>query len=574
MKVGSVKLPVHIPRNHHGVIEISGPRPGRKGAFSEPESTFLNIGCIRHFTSEMAYREFLQNVVDEIVKQNKNSFVGIQITISPDGNVTTFHTGTHIFGVIHQSSDEITFINYGAEIKSVASMMHIGGGRKYKEENQVGEHGEGMKRAVFHFIAQECRVDIYFPLRVDRNRLEFSHINFTSIGNDDDCALAYTFEPVHPFERMPGSKDYNRFQVTIRFGSLKLPKFDIKKWLVPDVSLIRDSENVADHGSILLLPKEHRGSIYARHFFVDKWKYIYYAYDFFMPLGRDRNTISVDDLAKYIAKIWNHAIEADPKMAEMYCREIFMNRDLKPSYFEVSACSEFSKKAIEILRALACPHNKIPIKKSKEAICSDIYDDAFFVTLPDHAVDVLYADKPLATSLATIHTTFIAASDGRHVQGIDMALKAAGIEIIYIVTLPPKSQPVKYLIKDRKIFLCRHLWDHCVSSVTDQVTNPAIFWADLIQNILSSVNFHHPFNRRALLMHLIEHRPALIQDHIDIEMADDSEHEELPTAVEQKVQPEAEPPVKKLKLVIQDDFIPPIGYKVLGGAKVLIKIDK
>ncbi len=109
-------------------------------------------------------------------------------------------------------------MNYGPQIRGVQQILQFGASEKESKENQIGQHGEGLKRAALKFIEQGFRVEAFFPVVVGYERTEFRHLVFKLVDKDQEefdsrGCLAYSLTTAKPHEGVKGTKDFHRFQI-------------------------------------------------------------------------------------------------------------------------------------------------------------------------------------------------------------------------------------------------------------------------------------------------------------------------------------------------------------------------
>jgi hypothetical protein len=346
----------------------------------------------------MAYRELLQNMVDGIVEANGGKFEGIKIKRRVEGSVetTVFYTDTHIMGEIVEKPQCVSFVNMAPRITALEQIIHFGGSQKHLVKNQVGQHGEGLKRAALKFLLAGCQVQVWFPISMyEGTRTEFRHLIFMQDGQLFN--LAYKYESVPPFERVPGMCDFHRFQVNVSTYSPTefVPQFNIYQYML-DEQFICDPTN--DSLGTVLFEDKYAHQVYVYHFRVCGYTNLLFGYDFFLRrVGRDRDNLPFDQTCLNVARVWNQLIETDADAAEIFYDRVLMNANIKPNTVEIQLFRIFSRKAVETLYNLyktreAGTH---PIRASDwPLITTGQFNRDCFKVVTEHAANLFDAILP------------------------------------------------------------------------------------------------------------------------------------------------------------------------------------
>lgn len=197
MQEGRISLPFFQPHDEFGLIEVSKPSDRSGAKYNDP--LFLNRHAVDSMELGAAYREILQNWLDEMVSANGQSFQGLKFAKETRGNDRTAfvcHNDKFIFGEIIQDSKQISFVNMGPNIENVEQLLHIGASKKKEKKNQAGQHGEGLKRAALKFLVIGYRIEAFFSIKTNQD-VEFRHIIF-KIHDKLDC-LAYSLSSLKPY---------------------------------------------------------------------------------------------------------------------------------------------------------------------------------------------------------------------------------------------------------------------------------------------------------------------------------------------------------------------------------------
>jgi hypothetical protein len=310
-----------------------------------PESSNLSIG----------HREFLQNWVDQlgvcngtkkdpsfenirfvqgerkgakgrsiedvIIAHNGNVRLGEIIHIrKPSNNPPLYfdHQKKVAPDMMRPEVSVIHIINYGTVVDSANQVLSIGNSGKQGKQNQVGMHGEGLKTAILRFLHCGVGVDIYCCANVDGqdDPVLYCWRFYISDHIDSKGNLFVKTGLNEPKSRTLG--DMVRFQITLTYHRESfdpfnpersvIPKpdalgFEMSNYLVPLQYIRNKRPGGQDFGTLV---KEHPGRIWSWHFYVaDYPDEVFFGYDLFVRLGRDRNHVNTSDLKTNIARIWN-----------------------------------------------------------------------------------------------------------------------------------------------------------------------------------------------------------------------------------------------------------------------------
>ncbi len=350
----------------------------------------------------VALRELVQNLIDQAARSNGQlpSFNGIKITRGTRRRnaeeAFVLHNDTHkLAEIIHDRSPlskefqhfdaekkhtrktsfgTLSFINYGPTIMSVTTLTATGNSDKQGMVNQVGQFGEGLKRAICRFLTVGCGVDIFVPIIDERpvfHRLRFYIV--APKGNREDMVFYKTsvlkpkaVHPNNPFD------DTNHIEILITYPKKELVNYkgfringfpdglglDLYANLVPR-EYFRNIQDVNDKGTILF-DSDLRNKFYVYHFFVfspDKVKeekLAHWGYDFFCPITRDRNQLPLDTIVKSMAAVWSRYIVEhdinDKYVIAFYTSIVLANSDYKP--YETLCLGHLTKSACLKLVAL------------------------------------------------------------------------------------------------------------------------------------------------------------------------------------------------------------------------------
>lgn len=366
----------------------------------------------------VSFRELLQNLVDAAVEANDaSSYTGLEIVEGKRNNATEevicFHNGkvrlaeivavdqtTQAAPAYFQYGYEanvdavptkageygtLSFINYGVVIGSIAQVLAIGNSSKHGVDNQVGRHGEGLKRAALGLLAAGDGMSIYFAtdgftsppvaqvlsFYIGADVGSTTHgvlcakrisVKAEEIGASVDTKMRFhvtVYYPKRPYRAAYTSKEI--FPKPIHYG------FKMSNYLL-DRALIRNRHFTgADHGFVI---PNGSGRVYVWNFHVfDDPNWLAFSYNLFAIIGRDRDNMNHKVLVEYIAGIWNEVF-ANPKEAALqnaFYDKMFPEPNNK--WLETQALDQLTLRAHEVITGIFRVKNPTAIfaLKPKEA---------------------------------------------------------------------------------------------------------------------------------------------------------------------------------------------------------------
>lgn len=445
-------MPPSLPLNQQHHIVIAATSKKGKG---ETHEVNVGEGYASAMSVKDALRELAQNLIDQAAKSNgaegAPSFNGINITHGTrrDGVEEAFVIHNDRFKlaeVIHDNmpttnppqyfasekkrEDKVpygtlSFINYGPTVLSPSALITIGNTDKKGASNQVGHHGEGLKRAICRLLTIGCGVEIFVPI-IDKRPILNGWRFFIMLGGHADGNVCYkTSLPnprrVHPIAVCPFI-DTNHIEIRITYpkeGYINylgkavdgLPHglgFDMFDHLAPR-KYFRSVEDANDMGTILFESKL-RNQFFVYHFFVfapdptDKSKMqARWGYDFFCPITRDRNQLSLDQICSSAASVWSkylaeHDIH-DLFVNEFYDNIVFAKRGYK--VYESLILNHLSKAAcLKLVTLFQYRHpDTYPVLEENKWRADNNLKQAVFV-VPNDSAEIFFGPEAFETFAA------------------------------------------------------------------------------------------------------------------------------------------------------------------------------
>ena len=195
---------------------------------------------------------------------------------------------------------EVKLTNFG--VSGLArDILSLGYSTKVGDARLIGKHGDGLKAALAVFARNGITVE--FENGFERWRCgtrPHSHGMYNIIARKNRVdPLPFTI-----ILRGPAGK-LDPLYGDIRNKFLTLASPEILKWCVP----------VQTHSTVkgrLLLHPSHKGCIYIKGVFICKMNRLKYGVDVSSgcDVGRDRNTVDVDDMLEIICKLWAGSVAA------------------------------------------------------------------------------------------------------------------------------------------------------------------------------------------------------------------------------------------------------------------------
>jgi hypothetical protein len=415
-------IPPHfVAKDAEGVYLIPGDYEGASGNV-RMRSTNQHRDNIRHWKDETpAFREVFQNMFDGIVAAHGHRFDGLLITES--GGNTYFHSNGRLFGavIVNDAKKCISFVNFSPSVKSVAQVIQFGASEKDNELNQVGQHGEGLKRAMLWFTVHGYTNESFFPIctdmRVELMKMVFKMKRDEHDGSEDLCvSISHIGPNTNEIKYFPFSKPLpNAFCVSLMNQRKGVPAFDIRRFIVNDFTLLRSrrllpngrSYDPTDFG--YLIPREP-GKLYVYNFFVTSDKRMKFGYNIFLDyITRDRDDVKTKSIIKCVASIWDRLLESNEWRvhAKTFCDAVLFSgrpdsdfrsdpfiEDLILDYISLGSCRK--------LHNILCPVNKIAITAA-ELHDNEHFDESVFEVFTDHQMKVLErAQGPILARLKQI----------------------------------------------------------------------------------------------------------------------------------------------------------------------------
>ena len=363
-----------IPRNDFGVIKPVPAETGEGSVRSRPLNLSVHALETRghKFTLRDAFREILQNTIDGVVQANGNSHEGLQVAC---GDSIRFHNGKYMFGYITETDTQIKFVNYGPHITNIHHVINFGASQK-KSRSQVGQHGEGLKRAALCFLLDDFEIHAIVPINQKGTRkAHLWRLQFTV--KDDELFVSCT-----PKTSKKQDLGYHRFEVTIEKGIHRGPGrlFRISDYMIKDLALLREPNSGPAIGSLLI---KEPGALYVWHFnVVPKKAPSLYGYDLLNVdhISRDRNWVDRDDAVTGIAAIWSIQIVRDPVMRDLFFRQVFANPEVPETVYEKQAIANLHTDALQLLTGMCVKPGQVHFLHHAK-IPADFREE-FFVRLP------------------------------------------------------------------------------------------------------------------------------------------------------------------------------------------------
>ncbi len=81
-----------------------------------------------------------------------------------------------------------------------------------------------------------------------------------------------------------------------------------------------------------------------------------YGYDFFLPIGRDRDSIDTRKMVDGIASILSQEILTSRSFAERFCSDVLTNKKYHSTWLELNALMSLSRDALKVLEQIVCPN--------------------------------------------------------------------------------------------------------------------------------------------------------------------------------------------------------------------------
>lgn len=429
-------LPPHLPANP--ALQIVHKHEGTLEGNRKELSLNLDMNASTG-DAHRALADITQNLIDQMVSANGQHYNGVRLIVGTrkhGGRIeqaTVFHNGTHRLAEIinvteplgnqlqhfasHEKSREfvpygvLSFVNYGAVIKSSYDILTIGRSSKRLLPNQIGHFGEGLKLAIAFLLHNGCGVEIEcvicteiratthrwrFYIRADQGEKGVIFFKQTlvvpqKIHNKNDDEHHFELRITYPRGQYTAFNQAN-IQAFIAGG-----QYNIFDYLVQPIEHLRARNGNDDFGTLIIDPI-HRGKLYAWHFFVKQCKpaEMLWSYDLFAQVPRTRDDFNWQQLAPIIARIWNRVIaESEPMCALFYNELIYKDQSVVNSFIE--------RWAIPYLNRLACSRLCKVFRdgyknEGVHAVLLRNHSDAQrryrcrMVVVPDHTYSVFFGD--------------------------------------------------------------------------------------------------------------------------------------------------------------------------------------
>lgn len=554
----------YIPRNDIGSAIV--PRvyegPNKKSLFSA--SLYLHTNLVSSFSISDAMREVVQNMFDAIVEVNDSSFTGITFSYIESTEVTVIHNNKLILGEIYVHDDRLVFVNYGPMIHHFENLVQVGNSEKSRKKNQAGMFGEGLKRGILKFIVSGYDVEIFFPLIVSPTRTEWRKLLF-DVPSDGEVSqrgcLRFKLTGEAPDAKV---REIHCFALHVKIGKGR-HAFKLSDYIVPVPHALRAVRDANDKGTVLL-DKSMKDKVYVWHFYVTTLieGCIFFGYDFFMRIHRDRNGMNYDDLLLGITEIWSHAIVSSDEHAMRFAREL----QYMKGTIEATALMRISLDAVRRLISIVCADQTLtPVSaKEKESLVRNIDVASACVVLPEFIIDCFRRVRKLENDVSLLFAEFYE-KPSRNIAGpskILAAFKECGIDNVFVTEIREgDTDRVKFAFKNGSVYLSGLHWKHCIDMNTLVVSDVPCFLYEMIYVVFAD----SVIDQRSLFSRFV--------------VRIDGEEEVT-----------IEPPKKRQHIVCDDDIVdvnlvsppsspppslrhlPPPGYKFYDGPTLFVKLSE
>lgn len=366
-------------------------------------------------SKEAGIREVLANLLDQLASSNgsgkKPTYYGMKMLHGKreTTDIIFFHNGKFRLGEIHvcKAENRIMFINYGPTIESGVQVFAFGDSKKVGIPNQIGQHAEGLKRALAAFVYEKAYSVIIECAIKHEGQTEFRKWN---ILVDKDNLLFYKETKHKPNQLFAGGpNDTHRIQVTLT-GESSI-NFNIFNYIIPDQRLLRDQNGENDPGMIFF-EADLRGTVYVWHFKVAVYEKqdLRFSYDIFLPkITRDRDMIEHAKLIEAIAAVWSVYITKDVSFATMFYNEVLMKfPQTDEDYYEFYAIKKLSQAAKNSLISLFKKKNpsSFPLVSDDKIRLSRVFMCSL-VMIPQHAKTVFDSEPSTCVSEVLLRQNFL-----------------------------------------------------------------------------------------------------------------------------------------------------------------------
>lgn len=348
------KLPYYVAKDNMGHLLVPKSEGGDKSNRVK-EKTNMFLGQHPHSIHTWnsvtpAYREIFQNMFDGIVSARHNRLDGLMMT--REGSNVFFHTAECIYGAVIMNADKtrISFVNFAPNVTDLAQVIQLGASKKRRCPNQIGQHGEGLKRAMLWFSVHGYTNETFFGLFGPDKRLRLVKLVFKmkyheTLRADDMCVSIRNINPEteairgFPFRKAKNEPLPHAFCVTLTNERGNIPLFNPDLFLVNDWAIVRGQRMVEvtdvrtavkitapDRTDVGYLVPNEPGRVYVFNFYINTYS-AHFGYNLFIKhVTRDRDQLDMNEVHEGIASVWMERFRANVEELKRFCDTVMPKR--------------------------------------------------------------------------------------------------------------------------------------------------------------------------------------------------------------------------------------------------------
>jgi hypothetical protein len=470
-----------------------------------------NANTIRNWPSVTpAYREIFQNMLDGMVSARGFRFEGLSIEVQEGGNVY-FYTNEFLFGAIVMNSErtQISFVNYAPGVHDLAQVIQFGSSSKRNKVNQVGLHGEGLKRAMLWFLTHGYTNETYFSVYSEETRrlrlvkLSFKMKHNVVLNKDDMCVTIRNIEPHttaikgYPFRKTKQEFLPDAFCVTLFNERGNIPIFNVNDYIVNDWTLLRgrkiieqvdpltyEKVLVPDTSDMGYVVPNERGKIYVSNFYVMTMNNACFGYNIFIKrITRDRDLLDQGEVIRCVARIWTQLMSASDENVKRFCDAVLPNKTeaqlgLKMTIEETATRYFPHTVKGRIYAYLSGPRAAIPATEAEIATSTHV-DNLAFILVNTRQLNVI-ADIRQSID-ARLHD--IMAAELKTCTQTKLQFDCIKLPVI-LLTKVRAGFPIKYMLYNDSLFINADLLLGGITELNKHQHVQEVFWTAFIFDIM------------------------------------------------------------------------------------------